>query len=210
MKILNMKLLKLIPLLLLLVACKTNAQKGELKLSLNYSYAIPSRSFKSDVINNSSPRGGTGDLMYSISNKFAIGLGSGFQDFYQKYPRNIYKTADNETTSAVLSNSVQIIPLLAKAEFDPLGGKKGIQPYISAGAGIGITSFEQYLGEFGGTNTSSGLMLQGGAGLKIPFNTTGNAGLRVGANYNMLNYNKNGFKNFNNLNVLAGLYFPLR
>lgn len=207
----TMKFLKLMPVLFLLFAAKTNAQRGEVKLDINYSYALPMGSFKTDVISKGSPRGVTGNLLFGITNQFSAGLGLGFQDFYEKYPRNLYKTGDNETTSAVLSNSVQIIPLLAKAEFDPLGNKRGsIQPYITGGVGLGIISFTQYLGEFGGTDNSAGLMVQGGAGLKIPFTSIGNSGFKIGANYNMVNYNKNGFNNLNNLNFQAGVYFPLR
>lgn len=207
-----MKFFKFSFLLLLLAAGLTvHAQNRELKLNLHYSYAMPLGSFKNDVISNSSPRGVTGDLLYNINNNFFVGLGLGFQDFYQKYPRDLYQTGGHEVTSAVLSNSVQIIPVLAKAEIHPLGSKKSpVQPYISAGAGLGITSFTQYLGEFGGTDNSAGLMLQGGAGFKIPFNATGSSGFSLGANYNMVNYKKNGFENFNNVNIQAGLYFQLR
>ena len=118
---------------------------------------------------------------------------------------------DKEVTSAVLSNSVQVIPVLAKAEFYPLGGKKSfVHPYITAGAGLGITSFTQYLGEFGGTDNSAGFMLQGGAGITIPFGNAGNSGFKIGANYNMVSYNQNGFSNFNNINFQAGLFFPVK
>lgn len=194
-----------------LLVSQLNAQKGEVKMNLQYSYALPTGSFKNDMISNGSPRGFTGDILYNVSNKVSVGLGLGFQDFYQKYPRALYNTGDKETTSAVLSNSVQVIPVLAKAEFYPLGGKQGvIQPYISAGAGMGITSFTQYLGEFGGVDNSAGLMLQGGAGVAIPFGKFSKAGARLGANYNMVSYKANGFNNFNNINFQAGLYFPLK
>ena len=166
--------------------------------------------FKNDIISNGSARGVTGDLLYGINNKIAVGLGLGFQDFYQKYPRDLYPTGDHETTSAVLSNSIQLLPVLAKAQIFPLGGKSAIQPYISGGAGIGLISFTQYLGEFGNEENSAGLILQGGAGIKIPFGVTRNAGVSLGANYNWVDYKKNGFNNLNNLNLQAGLYFPLR
>ncbi len=207
-----MKFLKFSVLLLLLaLGLNVQAQQHELKLNLHYSYAMPLGNFKNDVISKGSPRGVTGDLLYGISNKVDVGLGLGFQDFYEKYPRDLYQTGSHETTSAVLSNSVQIMPVLAKAAIYPLNGKRSaIQPYISAGAGLGLISFTQYLGEFGGSENSAGLMLQGGAGFKVPFNATGNAGLSLGANYNMVNYKKNGFDNFNNVNFQAGLYFPLR
>lgn len=206
-----MKVFKFLFLIMLLAfGFKVQAQQPGLHLNLQYSYALPLGNFKSDVISDGSPRGVTGDLLYGINNKIAIGVGLGFQDFYQKYPRSLYPTGDHETTSAVLSNSVQTMPLLAKAELFPLGGKSSIQPYISAGAGLGIVSFTQYLGEFGSSENSAGFMLQGGAGIKIPFGVTKNAGVSLGANYNMINYKKNGFDNFDNVNFQAGLYFPLR
>lgn len=179
-------------------------------MSLQYNYALPLGSFKTDVISKGSPRGFTGDILYGISDKFSVGLGLGFQDFYEKYPRALYNTGDKEVTSAVLSNSVQIIPLLAKAEFSPLGSTAPVQPYITAGAGLGISSFTQYLGEFGGTDNAGGLMLQGGAGIRVPFGKYSKAGFRLGANYNMVSYHHNGFSNFNNLSFQGGIYFPLK
>ena len=208
-----MKAIKILPFIICILAVsQLSAQKGEVKMNLQYSYALPLGSFKNDVISNGSPRGVTGDILYNVNDKLSVGLGLGFQDFYQKYPRGLYNTGDKETTSAVLSNSVQIIPVLAKAEVYPLAGKKSlIQPYISAGAGLGITSFTQYLGEFGGTDNSASFMLQGGAGISVPFNNVRrNAGFRLGANYNMVSYNRNGFSNFNNVNFQAGLFFPLK
>lgn len=207
-----MKALKLLLFaIFIFAAAQLQAQKGEVKTNLQYSYALPLGSFKNDVISNGSARGFTGDILYGVSNKFSIGLGLGFQDFYQKYSRTLYNTGDKEVTSAVLSNSVQVIPLLAKAEFYPLNGNKSfIQPYITAGAGLGITSFAQYLGEFGSSDNSGGLMLQGGAGIAIPFNKHSKAGMRLGANYNMVSYNKSGFSNFNNISFLGGLFFPLK
>jgi outer membrane protein with beta-barrel domain len=207
-----MKALKILPFIVcILLVSQLNAQRGQVKINLQYSYAMPLGSFKNDVISNNSPRGVTGDILYNLNNKLSLGLGLGFQDFYQKYPRDLYKTGANETTSAVLSNSVQIMPVLAKAELYPLGGKRAaVQPYITAGAGLGVISFTQYLGEFGGTDNSASLMLQGGAGLSIPFSNTGNSGFKIGANYNMVSYNKNGFNNFNNVNFQAGVFFPLK
>jgi len=207
-----MKIIKILPFVVcILLVSQLNAQRGEVKLNIQYSYALPVGSFKSDVVSNGSPRGVTGDILYNVNNKLSVGLGLGFQDFYQKYPRALYNTGDKEVTSAVLSNSVQIIPLLAKAEFYPLGGKQSmVQPYITAGAGLGITSFTQYLGEFGGSNNGGSFLAQGGAGIFVPFKKSGHSGFRLGANYNMISYNKNGFSNFNNVNFQTGLFFPLR
>jgi hypothetical protein len=113
-----MKLIRILPFVVcILFVSQLNAQRGEVKMNIQYSYALPVGSFKSDVVNNGSPRGVTGDILYNVNNKLSVGLGLGFQDFYQKYPRALYNTGDKEVTSAVLSNSVQIIPLLAKQSF---------------------------------------------------------------------------------------------
>ncbi len=207
-----MKPLKYLPFALcILLASQVNAQKGQVKMNIQYSYALPMGDFKNNVISNGSPRGVTGDILYNVNDRFSFGLGLGFQDFYQKYPRNLYKTGDNETTSAVLSNSVQIMPVLAKAELYPLDGKKSVvQPYINAGAGLGIINFTQYLGEFGSTDNSASFMLQGGAGIVIPFSSISKSGFKLGADYNMVSYKRNGFSNFNNLSFHAGIFFPIK
>ena len=51
-------------------------------------------------------------------------------------------------------------------------------------------------------------MLQGGAGIAIPFSKTSKAGVRLGANYSMISYNHDGFNNFNNISFQGGLFFP--
>lgn len=207
-----MKGIKILALIVYIFSVsQVQAQKGQLKMNLQYSYALPMGDFKTDIVSKGSPRGFTGDFLYGINDKFAVGLGIGFQDFYEKYPRALYNTGDKEVTSAVLSNSVQIIPLLAKGEFYPLGGKKSlIQPYINAGAGASLNSFTQYLGEFGGTDNTIGFMLQGGAGIFMPFSSYSKAGVKLGANYNMVSYNRYGFSNLNNLSFQAGIFFPIK
>ena len=197
--------------ILCVFAIHANAQKGEWKLNLNYSYSLPLGSFKNDIISNNSPRGFTGDFMYGINDKFSVGLFSGYQDYYQKYPRAVYQTDDHEVTSAVLSNSVQTVPILLKGMFSPLSGTKApVKPYISAAAGVGLVNFSQYLGEFGGSSSDAGFAAQGGAGVLIPFGRFTNAGLNLGADYNYIGYNKYGYSNLNNLSLHAGVYFPLR
>ena len=84
-----------------------------------------------------------------------------------------------------------------------------MQPFISAGAGLGISTFTQYLGEFGGRDNAARLALQGGAGAFIPFSKAGRSGFSIGADYNMIGYNKFDIKNFNNLSFKAGVYIPL-
>ena len=187
------------------------AQKQTLKLDLNYNCSFPMGSFKNNIISDASPRGFSGELMYELNNKWAAGLAFGFQDYYQKYPRAIYQTGDHEVTSAVLSNSVQTMPVLAKGIFSPFGGNKSsIQPYLSLAAGLGVVDFRQYLGEFGGTANGAGLMLQGGAGIRVPFGKFSSSGIKIGADYNYIGYKKNDFGDLTSLDIHAGIFLPLK
>lgn len=208
----SIKYLGALAVLMFVLSVSANAQqKGILKFDLNYSYGIPLGSFKNDIINNASPRGGTGALMYGINNKWSAGLQFGYQDYTQKYPRAIYQTGDHEETSAVLTNSIQTIPLIAKAAFQPFGGNNAmVQPYISAGAGFSVIDFRQYLGEFGGSANSTSFTAQAGAGIMVPFSKGGASGFSVGADYNYISYKQNGYNNLNNLSLHAGIHFPLR
>lgn len=193
--------------------------KNKFTLNINYNYALPVGSFRSQAVSDGTPRGASGDFIYRISKNFSAGFGVGFQDFYQKYQRALYKTGTDETTSAVLSNSIQVVPVILKGYCYPLGAKKSlVQPYISAGTGLAISSFTQYWGEFSGSDNTACFALQGGAGTFIAFSKSNRGGLSngfrgglsIGADYNMIRYNKYDINNFNNLSFKAGVYIPLQ
>jgi hypothetical protein len=205
------KILSILLFVFLTNAIYAQRNNDKLKLDVNYSFALPLGNFKTDVISDASPRGFAANMKYKISVNFSAGLGIGYQDFYQKFPRALYKTGDNEVTSAVLSNSVQLIPVIAKAYYLPMGSKKTfVQPYISAGAGIDFASFTQYLGEFAGKDNATKLIFQGAAGAFIPFSKTSPCGFNIGADYNLAGYNKFDIKNFNNLSAHIGIYIPVQ
>ena len=197
--------------LLVIGSTAAHAQSGQLRLDLNYNYSLPLGSFKSDLINKGSARGFTGSLQYLINNKWAAGLGVGFQDYYQKYPRAVYQLDKTQTVSAVLSNSIQVTPIMAKGTFMPMAGKGAVQPYISVGAGAGIVDFKQYLGEFSSNSkTSASFAAQGGVGVLIPFGRLSSSGINIGADYNYIPYKNFGYNNLSSMNFHAGVFFPLR
>lgn len=105
---------------------------------------------------------------------------------------------------------MDIVPLLLRGTFYPLGASANalIQPYISAGAGINLVNYGQYLGEFGGTEASTAFAAQGGAGIKIPFGNQN--GIKLGATYNYSNYNRNDISKLNNFGINAGVIFGLK
>jgi len=198
-------------MILSLFSLHANGQKGEWKLDLNYNYSLPVGKFKNDLISNGSPRGFNGAFMYHINNNWSVGLEGGYQDYYQKYPRDVYQTGQHEVTSAVLSNSIQVVPVLLKAKFSPLGKTAApVQPYISGAAGVSLVDFSQYLGEFGSVTNNAGLTAQGGVGVVIPFGRYSLSGINIGADYNYIRYSNYGYSNLNNLGFHAGVTFPLR
>jgi opacity protein-like surface antigen len=186
-------------------------KKGDLKINLFYDYGIPLGAFKSDYIKNGSPRGFNADILYWLRPQLGIGGSVGYQDYYQKNPRDLYKLPDGADISAVVTNSLQIIPVVAKAMYMPTAGKGAvIEPYVSVGAGINLINYSQYLGEFGGSQSNAKFTAQAGAGLKVPLGKNKNAGFLLGAVYNFSPYNENDIKNLNSVSLQAGFQFKLK
>ncbi len=185
---------------------------NKVQFQLGYNISAPLNSFKNDYISNTSFNGVTGQLTYAISPAFSLGLQSGYQDYYQKYGRAIYHTQGNEVVSAVISNSMLVVPLLVNGTYSPMGKKPAIiQPYVSAGAGVSMVSYKQYLGEFPTSSNSAAFTASAGAGILVPFNrNNSNTGFKLGASYNYAAYNKNGLSNLNTIGANAGVVFNLK
>ena len=184
-----------------------------LKMELGYNIASPLGSFKNDFINKTSFKGATGELSYAFSPKFQLGLHSGFQSYYQKYDRQQYKLEGNQTVSAVVTNTMEIVPVMLRGTFFPMAANTAakIQPYVSAGAGVNMVNYGQYLGEFGGVEASTPFAAQAGAGIKIPFgNSYNQTAFKIGATYNYANYKRNELTNLNTVGFNAGVVFPLK
>jgi len=195
----------------ILITQSVKAQDKSLKLDVNYNYSIPLSGFKNDLVSESSPRGFMAGLMYSFNEKISGGLSFGFQDYYEKFPRALYSLGKTQEVSAVITNSIQLTPILLKAKYF-LASKPGatIQPYLSLGAGANMIDFKQYFGQFGNSQTSVGFRAQGGAGLMIPFKKSGSSGINIGATYDYAPYKKNGYKDLSSVNFQAGVVIELR
>lgn len=194
---------------LFLISQSATAQKNNLKLDLNYNYSMPVSRFNSDLISDNSPRGFMGALLYSFNDKLSAGLGIGFQDYYQKYPRQLYSIGKSQDVSAVLSNSIQTTPVLIKAKYSPFASIF-LKPYISLGAGANIVDFNQYLGQFSSGQTNVNLRVLGGLGLQIPFAKFSSSGINLGATYDYAPYNKFGYKDLSTVNFQAGVIFNMK
>lgn len=170
---------------------------------------MPVSGFNSDVVSNNSPRGFMGALMYSFSDKLYAGLGFGFQDYYQKYPRQLYTIGKSQTVSAVLSNSIQTTLVLLKAKYFPLA-TSFLKPYVSVSAGANVIDFNQYLGEFGSGQTNVVFRAQGGIGLLIPFTKFSSSGINLGATYDYAPYKKFGYNDLSTINIQGGVTINLK
>ena len=185
-----------------------NAQINEVRMSAGIAVAIPSGQFR-DLVDNPSLRSAEVSLLYGITDRFSIGLNGGFQDFYQKFSRAVYKQPDGSDISAVITNSVQTIPLLATAQYQLNEG--GIaRPYVSVGAGGAIVVNTQYAGEYANENNKIGFSIKPGLGIYIPFRRDGAAGLKAGVHYTHISYKKEEISNLGFIGISVSIAFPMR
>lgn len=185
------------------------AAQQKFSLALNYNVAMPlSASFK-DYVSKTSFRGFQGAILYRLNDDFRIGLQGSYSDFYEKFGRRVYKATDGADISAVLSNTLQSIPVLIKGEYTIL--KTGlVRPYIGLGAGINLVNFDQYYGEFQYSKYSTKAAFSGDLGVLIPFGTNSQYGARISTSYNLTPFNEEGIKTIDSWNVQAGIVIPLK
>ena len=184
------------------------AQRGEVRMIASVASATPLGNFK-DVVDKTSVRGADVNILYGLNEKFSLGLNIGFQDFYQKFPRGLYKLSDGSDISAVITNSVQTIPLLATARYNFMPEGR-VQPYATAGAGAAFVTNKQYLGEYPNENNKFSFAAKPGIGVYIPFRKQGQVGLNLGVNYHYIAYKEAGISNLSYLGFTAGIGFPMR
>jgi opacity protein-like surface antigen len=161
-----------------------------------------------NFVSSTSYRGFNVSILHGVTDRISVGFASAFQDFYQKNSRQTYHFSDGSDVSAIVTNTVQTIPLLAdvKYSFNP---NAAIQPYVAIGAGGNMIAYNQLFGEFGNQQTKFGFAARPEAGLFIPFKNKV-SGFEIGASYNIMPFNQDGFKNLNSVGIHAGVSLPLR
>jgi hypothetical protein len=198
------KYLVIVPVLAL--ACiQANAQSSA-ELSVGYQINIPAGSFR-NYITTPAYRGFNAALAFPLNDQLSLGLLVAHNDFYQKYPRAVYPNGDGSSVSAVISNSVQETPLMLTASYTIL--KRGfIRPYIAAGGGLNLISFDQYLGQYDNPDSRGKFTAMGDAGFYIPLGVYSATSIKIGANYQYAPYEKG--VNLDNWGIHAGVAFKLR
>ncbi len=191
----------------LVVASVASAQQGSAKLEINYSAAVPVGNLKT-LTNNVSVRGVQGSLMFGISDKFSLGVQSGFQDFYQKYPREVH-TESGYGLSAVITNSIQVTPLMAKAKYR-FSTTGIVQPYVSFAAGGNLISYNKYYGQFVDGKTSIGFAAQPELGINIPIGVAKRSAFNLSAGFNYMPFKYNDADGLHHASIKAGFSIPLK
>lgn len=202
------KIIKYAGLFLILLSLNSLAKaQNSLQLTVGYNVNTPVGSFK-DFISKTAYKGFSAELAYPVNNQLSVGLGISYNDFYQKYPRQVYDDGKGNTISAVVSNSVQTLPLLAKASYT-LTKQGAVRPYVSGGAGINFVTYNQYLGEFGDARTVVKPSFNGDAGVLIPLSRISATALMIGGDFNITPFNEDGISNLNNWGLHAKIRIPL-
>ena len=183
------------------------AQKGETKFSIGYNVALPMNDFK-NFVSSTSYRGFNASVLHGISDKVSAGLATGFQDYYQKNSRQLYHFSDGSDVSAVVTYTIQTIPILAEVKYN-FSPAATVQPYASIGVGGNMIAYNQMFGEFGDQQSKFGFAARPEAGLLIPFKNKV-SGFSIGASYSIMPFKEGDFKNLNSLGIHAGITVPLR
>jgi opacity protein-like surface antigen len=180
--------------------------QNPLQMDIGYEINIPSGSFR-NYISNPAYKGFTAGLAYPINDQLKLGIRTGYNDYYQKYSRKVYEQGKGSSVSAVVSNSIQQIPIMLSADYTFL--KKGaVRPYVAAGGGMNLVSFDQYLGEFDNPESKIKPTLFGDAGIYIPLSKFSSTAVKIGGGYQYSPWSKD--LDLSNWGVHAGLRFDLR
>lgn len=181
---------------------------SKLKLNLNYGISLPLGSLK-DYADKTSFNGWNATLLYEINPKIAAGLGVGFYDYYQKFPRRVYHDG-NTDISAVQTHTLQLIPIQPTFVYTPKGDQPGIHPYIGLGVGIADVNYEKYWGEFVEQQNKIAFSVSPMVGIKIPFGETSAWGANIGVKYNYAPFKYNEINNINTVEANVGLSIRFR
>src|SRR5215203_5863636 len=142
----DMKRIKYNMVLLICLLCLgASSQQGTVKLDVNYKAAMPLGNFK-NITDKTSLNGWEAALMYSLTNQIAVGMQTGFQDFYQKYGRQVFHSGGSDL-SAVVTNSVQVMPVLLKGKYKFTDAGL-VQPFVALGVGGNLVQYRKYYGQF--------------------------------------------------------------
>jgi hypothetical protein len=182
-------------------------QQGSWKFTPSYSVAVPVGDFK-NLVSETSIRGWNAEAMYGITDQVSLGVSGGFQDFYQRYPREVLHGGGSDI-SAVITNSVQVIPIMLKGRYF-ISNEGVLQPFASLAAGGNIIQYQKYYGQFVEGKTKFGFAAQPEIGAYVPLGAMKRIGLNISGAYNIMPFKYNDANGLSNIAFKAGLSIPLQ
>jgi hypothetical protein len=132
---------------------KLNAQVwGESYFAIDYSPSLPLGTLK-NFIDKPSWISFRGDFMIDIKKHWSAGFGIGYTRFHDRLPRAVYREGSNDI-SAVQTRQVELIPLLAKADYVHRA-KPSLQLFAGLGVGVGFVSYDKLWGVYNDSDNST-------------------------------------------------------
>jgi outer membrane protein W len=174
-----------------------------LSFNINYAVSQPLGALK-DYADKTSFRGWQAGLQYMVSDQVAVGVKSGFQDFYERVPRAVYPTKGGDI-SAVQSRTLQVIPALATVQYQFTKPDAAVIPYASLGIGAANIEYQKYWGMFVDKDNSWHFMASPELGINIPFGKASPLLLNASIEYNYASYNVAEITNFSTIQGNIGL-----
>ena len=184
-----------------------SSQQGTVKLNLAYKAAMPLGNFK-NIADKVSFNGWEAGLMYGITDQISLGVQTGFQDFYKKYDREVLHEPGSDL-SAVITNSVQLMPLLVKGSY-AFSENNVVRPYVALGVGGNLVQYRKYYGQFADSRSKLSFMAQPELGITMPVGPYKRTGLFLAASYNYIPFMYNDANGFSHAAIKAGVTIPLR
>jgi outer membrane protein W len=177
--------------------------RSPLSIDAEYSIAQPLGSLK-DYTNKTSFRGWRIGMQYQLNDQLAVGLRSGYQEFYQRVPRAVYHV-DGSDVSAVQTRTLQVTPVLATIQYQLVKPDKAVIPYIGLGVGGASFVFNKYYGEFSDDHNSWQFLVSPEVGINIPFGKGSPVLFNASIQYSYSPYKWEDVTNYNAVQANVGL-----
>ena len=177
--------------------------RSPLSVNIDYSIAQPLGSLK-DYTDKTSFRGWRAGLQYQLNDQLAVGIRTGFQQFYERLPRAVYPTKGGEI-SAVQTRTLQVVPILATVQYQLTKPDAAVIPYVGLGAGAANMEYNKYYGQFTDKYNSWAFMATPEIGINIPFGKGSPLLFNASVQYTYSPYKQQEITNYNVVQANVGL-----
>jgi opacity protein-like surface antigen len=177
--------------------------RSPLSVNVDYSIAQPLGSVK-DYTNKTSFRGWRIGLQYQLNDQLAIGVRTGYQEFFEKLPRAVYPVKGGEI-SAVQTRTLQVTPILATVQYQLTKPDKAVIPYVGLGVGAAGMEYNTYYGMFSDKYTKWSFMATPEVGINIPFGVGSPLLFNASVQYSYAPYKTQEITNYNVVQANVGL-----